>query len=212
MQVKERNIAVFYDTETTGMPDWGAPSDAQQQPHIVQLAAHQVDLDERKILQSMDVIVCPEGWEITDEATETHGITTEYAKAVGVPESLALEMFMALYAGNHRIAHNESFDARIVRIALKRFMDDATADEWKAGTASCTARMATKICDLPPTEKMKAANRHHAKTPNLSEAYQFFTGLELQDAHTAIADVNACMDVYWGIQAHLERMEQAATA
>ena len=38
------NLALFYDTETTGLPDFKAPSEAQHQPHIVQLAALLVDL------------------------------------------------------------------------------------------------------------------------------------------------------------------------
>lgn len=29
------NLALVYDTETTGLPDWHQPSDAPQQPHLV---------------------------------------------------------------------------------------------------------------------------------------------------------------------------------
>lgn len=198
---------LFYDTETTGLPLFNQPSEHPDQPHIVQLAALLVDPDTRQTISSMDVIVRPNGWIIPSDVADVHGITTEHAAAVGIEEKTALDMFMALWAGpgRLRIAHNEQFDARILRIGLKRFFDRPDevlprSDEWKSGTAECTARLATPICALPPTEKMKAAKRFHHKTPNLGEAYRHFTGKELENAHSAMADVRACMEVYFAIK------------
>ena len=57
-------IAAVYDTETTGLPDFKAPSESEHQPHIVQLACALVDLDSRQITESMDVIIRPDGWKI----------------------------------------------------------------------------------------------------------------------------------------------------
>ena len=202
------NLALFYDTETTGLPDFKAPSEAAHQPHIVQLAALLVDLDTRQTIQSMDVIVRPHGWTIPDEVAAVHGITTEHAADVGIPERLAVEMFMDLWNNRNRVAHNEQFDARILRIALMRHQGNifnspsgkSVPDIWKEGRAECTARMATPICALPPTDKMKAVGRFHHKTPNLGEAYRHFTGNDLQNAHSAMADVLACRDVYFSIK------------
>ena len=202
------NLALFYDTETTGLPDFKAPSEAAHQPHIVQLAALLVDLDTRQTIQSMDVIVRPHGWTIPDEAAAVHGITTERAADVGIPERLAVEMFMDLWNNRNRVAHNEQFDARILRIALMRHQGNifhspsgkSVPDIWKEGRAECTARMATPICALPPTDKMKAVGRFHHKTPNLGEAYRHFTGNDIQNAHSAMADVLACRDVYFSIK------------
>ncbi len=194
------NLKLFYDTETTGLPDFKAPSESAHQPHIVQLAALLVDLDTRETIQSIDVIIRPDGWTIPDEVAAVHGITTQHALDVGIPESLAVSMFMELWAGRARVAHNEQFDARIVRIALMRFHSEDAADIWKSGPTECTARLATPICALPPTEKMKAVGRFHHKTPNLGEAYRHFTGKELVNAHSAMADVLACRDVYFAIK------------
>ena len=202
------NLTFFYDTETTGLPDFKAPSEAAHQPHIVQLAALLVDLDTRQTIQSMDVIVRPHGWTIPDEVAAVHGITTEHAADVGIPERLAVEMFMDLWNNRNRVAHNEQFDARILRIALMRHQGNifhspsgkSVPDIWKEGRAECTARMATPICALPPTDKMKAVGRFHHKTPNLGEAYRHFTGNDLQNAHSAMADVLACRDVYFAIK------------
>lgn len=202
------NLALFYDTETTGLPDFKAPSESAHQPHIVQLAALLIDLDTRQTIQSMDVIVRPHGWTIPDEVAAVHGITTEHAADVGIPERLAVEMFMDLWNNRNRVAHNEQFDARILRIALMRHQGNifhspsgkSVPDIWKEGRAECTARMATPICALPPTDKTKAVGRFHHKTPNLGEAYRHFTGNDLQNAHSAMADVLACRDVYFAIK------------
>ncbi len=195
------NLAFFYDTETTGLPLFKEPSEHPGQPRIVQLAGALVDLDSRDIIASLDVIVRPDGWEIPDEVAAVHGITTEHARAVGIPESLAVSFFLELWGGRPRVAHNETFDARIVRIAQHRAGElEPELDRWKAGAAECTARLSTSIIQLPPTAKMLAARRTHYKTPNLGEAVQFFTGKPLQNAHSAMADVRGCMDVYFGIQ------------
>lgn len=194
------NAALFFDTETTGLPLFNEPSEDPRQPHIVQLGAMLVDLDSWKTLATLDVMCRPEGWTIPDEVSAIHGITTEMAADLGVPESLAVEMLLDLVGSRGRIAHNESFDARIVRIACLRFFEAGQADAWKDGAAECTATMATPIMKLPPTPKMLRAGRRHHKTPNLSEAYLFFTGRTLENAHSALADVQACAAVYRAIR------------
>lgn len=194
-------IGLFYDTETTGLPDFRAPSESEHQPHLVQLAARLVDLDTRSLINSMDVIVRPDGWIIPDDVAEIHGITTERALVEGVPEGSAIGALMDMWEeAQIRIAHNEPFDARIVRIALVRHMDQAMADKWKEGKAECTARLATPICKLPPTPKMVAAGLNKFKTASLGEAYRHFTGKELEGAHSARADVHGCMEVYFAIK------------
>lgn len=201
------NLALFYDTETQSLPLFSEPSEHPGQPHIVQIAAILADLDTERTIASMDVIIRPDGWSIPDDVARIHGITTDHAMTVGIPEEMALDMFMELWAGRLRIAHNETFDARIIRIALKRYHDprDQTlaihpSDMWKVSSSECTARMATPILNLPPTEKMLASGRRHAKTANLGEAYQYFSGKPLENAHSAVADVQACMFIYFAMR------------
>jgi DNA polymerase-3 subunit epsilon len=192
--------ALFYDTETTGLPLFSEPSEHASQPHIVQLAALLVDLDTYKVLSSFDVTVRHEGWESAPEALKAHGITTERANEIGVSESLAVSLLTDLWSrADVRIGHNEQFDARIVRIALHRF-PVVHPDVWKGGRAECTQILATPILKLPPTERMRAAGRNHHKSANLREAYQHFMGCELVDAHSAMADAMACRDVYFAIK------------
>lgn len=201
------NLALFYDTETTGLPDYKAPSESDHQPHIVQLAALLVDMDTRRTIQSMDVIVRPDGWTIPDDVAAIHGITTQHALDVGIPEHLALSMLMELWVGRLRVAHNQNFDARIIRIALMRHQSEVSADIWKGGQAECTAVLASPICNLPPSEAQQKNTNFKRKTPNLGEAFFHFFGANLENAHSALADVQACRDVYFAI---LDRKEGSA--
>lgn len=195
------NLLLFYDTETTGLPLWNEPSEDPRQPHLVQLAALLVDADSRKVQASMDVIIRPSGYVIPSDVSAIHGITTERALDVGISESLAVEMLLELWQSRLRVAHNESFDARMIRIQLLRHGTKIgrNPDDWKMAPAACTQTLATPVMQLPPTERMRAAGRYHHKSPNLGEAYKHFTGQTLADAHTAMADVQACMQVYFAL-------------
>ena len=201
--------AMFYDTETTGLVRFKDPSEHPDQPHIVQLGACLVDVDTRKVLSTLDVMVRPDGWLIPDEAAAIHGITTEMAADLGVPESLAVEMLLDMVGSRTRIAHNESFDARIVRIACMRHFEGSQADEWKEGPAECTQQMATPILRIPPTDRMKSAGFTKFKTANLREAVLHFTGKPLENAHSALADVHGCMSVWFAIK-DLQAQQRAA--
>lgn len=194
------SLILFYDTETTGLPDFKAPSESEHQPHLVQVAAL-LTTGTGKVISSIDLTVSADAWEIPTEVAEIHGITTERSREIGVSESVAVAAFYSLWSrASKRVAHNEQFDARIMRIALLRHMSEAAADFFKAGAAECTARMCTPILNLPPTDKMKAKGMHFPKTPNLGEAYRHFFGIDLADAHTALADAQACAAVYWALK------------
>ena len=88
-----------------------------------------------------------------------------------------------------------------MRIALKRYTNLINPDLWKDGRAECTQRLATPIMQIPPTSKMVRAGFNKFKAANLREAYQHFCGAELQNAHSAMADARACLDVWYAIQA-----------
>lgn len=200
-------ILFFYDTETSGLPLFSEPSDDPRQPHIVEAAALLVDTNTRQIIDEYEAISRPDGWEIPDEVAAIHGITTIKASQYGIPEDEVVARLHLMWqrADVGRVAHNETFDARILRIGIKRFMPGGDiGDAWKNGRALCTAKGSTKILNLPPTAKMVAAGRMHPKTPNLAEAYRHFTGEDFQDAHRAMADVKACLRIHWGIVDHYD--------
>lgn len=190
-----------FDTETTGFPQFKLPSDDPSQPHIVDICAL-LYTEAGELIDSFEAIIKPDGWTIPDEAAAVHGITTEMAMDLGIPEADALEGFLAIHQrAELRIAHNCSFDDRILRIALKRFRGEEAADAFKAGANYCTAINAKPICQLPPTERMKQTSfRNQFKTPNLAEALILLTGEELTNAHRARVDTEACAKVYFALR------------
>lgn len=53
---------LFYDTETTGLPDWKSPSGGETQPHIVQIGAILCNAETKEVVDTLNVIVQPDGW------------------------------------------------------------------------------------------------------------------------------------------------------
>lgn len=195
------NYLLSYDVETTGLPMFDRPSEEPGQPHMVQLAARLVDVATRRPTQTLNAMIRPDGWEIPEAMTAIHGITTEHATKFGIPEAHALLLLDSMWRrAAFRLAFNEQFDSRILRIAYFRYISEARADEWKAGEAKCSARMATPIVAMPPTDKMMATGRKAPKMPKLTEAYRHFSGVDMDGAHDALADVDASTAIYFAIE------------
>lgn len=188
---------LFFDTETTKFPEWKLPSGHGAQPHLVQLATIVADADSRKVLSSFDLTIRPDGWIIEQDAFEVHGIDAAQAEAIGVPEVLAVELFIEAVCGvSLVVAHNSPFDQRIMRIALKRYGFELSAESWALANHYCTMKESKKI--------VNATNEKGGiKNPRLGEAYEYFFDKPLLNAHTAMADAEGCMAVYWAIQDNL---------
>lgn len=186
IEVVKPDIVFAYDTETTGLPNWKVPSDSEEQPHLVQLAAILYDVLNQKVLDHMDVLIKPDGWESEPEALETHGITTELAMAEGIPEKEAIERLIEMRGDHRRMAFNKTFDQRIIRIGLKRYFDEDTMDKWHVKEDhDCSMRMAKAAMGV--------------KSASLAEAHEHFTGDPIIGAHDAFSDTKACLNVYLNI-------------
>ena len=191
---------LIFDTETQGFPSKSVPLDHEKQPHLVQLAALVIDAKTREPISSVDVVIKPDGWEIPTQASDVHGISTEYALEVGISERLAFMMFYHLWQGCKTVAHNSKFDEKIMSIAAARFDNSGLFNpEWeKPELHYCTMEVAKPIMKMPNSAKAIAAG-HRIKPPKLDEALLHFTGKPLINAHTALADAEACADIYWAL-------------
>lgn len=177
-----------FDVETTGIPNWKIPSDSPEQPHLVQLAGILANDETGEVIEKFDFIIKPDGWEITQETIDIHGITNEHALEHGIPEPVAVQKMLDLIdEDTTRVAHNRTFDQRLVRIALKRFFTDQEMEEW--------ARKDNFICT------MWTARKHlGGKQPKLVDALKAVTGKDLEGAHNAMNDAQACLDLYFGLK------------
>ncbi|MEX5343057.1 3'-5' exonuclease [Pseudomonas sp. I2] len=195
-------ICVF-DTETTGLPAFKQPSDHPDQPHIVDICAL-LYTPEGELVDSFEAMVRPDGWSIPNEVSVIHGITNELALEHGIAEAAAIEGFLDIWnRAGLRVAHNVSFDDRIMRIGFKRFQDAWVAESYREAAKFCTCQATTNIVQCPPTEKMIASGRGHLfKQPTVAEALKFFTGEDLVGGHRARPDAEACARVYFKLQTY----------
>jgi DNA polymerase-3 subunit epsilon len=185
---------ISFDTETTAIPDWKNPSDGPDQPHLMSVAAILFDDETHDVLDTLDVLVRPDGWVCTQEAFEVHGITHERALAEGIPEPEALERFHQLeLRAAVRTAFNTTFDNRMIRIAQKRYwpQDEHHAERmriWKEEKSLyfCTMINTKKHLLLP-------------KNPTLEAAHQLLFNKPLREPgqpHTAMQDARAAMEIF----------------
>lgn len=197
---------IVLDTETTGLIQYERQSSDPSQPRITQLAAELCVEETGETLASINFLIRPDGWTIPPNLQELTGITMERAMDCGVPIKLALASFFELWVmSDMRVAHNEPFDMRMIRIEAVRDAfysgemvgEQTFADYWKAAPKFCTMASSTKIVNASrPADARK-------KTANLSEAYEHFTGKRLEGAHNAQVDIMACKAVFYGIRNHL---------
>ena len=181
------NLGYFFDSETTGIPNWKIPSDDPSQPHLTQLAGILVDMDTKKEISSIDVVIKPNGWTIPEECVALNGLDALYCATVGVPEDEAVRAFLMLGANVKRYAYNTTFDNRIIRIATKRYFPETVQVDWKAGEYACVMIAAKKAMAVKSVKLVDAYAHYFPDTP--------FPG----DAHTALDDTRAAMAVWFAM-------------
>ena len=182
---------LFFDTETTGLPkNWRAPvSDLDNWPRLIQLAFLLYDRDGTRI-NSGDYIIKPEGFIIPSECIKVHGITTERVIKEGKSlKSLLIEFYSIIEEADTLVAHNMSFDEKIVGAEFLRISFPNILD------------LKRKICNMESTINFCAIpGQYGYKRPKLSELHQklFNTGFEEQ--HNAAIDIQATARCFWELR------------
>lgn len=182
---------LFFDTETTGLPkDWRAPlSDLDNWPRLVQIAWILADGQGNELMRH-ESIVRPEGFIIPTQASDVHGVTTERALAEGIELDAALEQFvLALKESEHLVAHNISYDEKIMGAELLRQgYDHKLLDKNRI----CTMHGTTDFCRIP--------GNYGYKWPRLSELHEILFGQGFDNAHNALADVEAMQRCFFELK------------
>ena len=180
-----------FDTETTGKWNYQAPFTDVTQPHLVQLGAILHDSETKRNIATVDMLIDPDGkWVISEEVSKIHGITHEMACKFGVLLSNACYIFRDLAKkADVIIAHNIEFDQSIISKAMH---DEGLPEmPWGERIIRCTMKTATNIVKAKKTGFGKGY-----KWPTLTETHLHFYGTGVTDAHTAMADAAACLNVY----------------
>lgn len=182
---------LFFDTETTGLPlNWKAPvQQVNNWPRLVQIAWLSYS-KEGKLLSEQQYIIKPDGFTIPNEASNVHGITTKIAKQQGVPLAGVLSHFnQEISKAKSLVAHNMSFDEKIV------------GAEFIRGTVQSQLFRMTRICTMLATvDYCRIPGRYGFKWPKLSELHIKLFGHDFEDAHDAMADIQATAKCFWELK------------
>lgn len=179
---------LFYDTETTGLPNRNRDLYFKTQPYVAQLA-YLLDED-GEVLEERDVLVQPydEHWVMNPISLSIHGKTREMCETgVTLPEMLD-DFIDAITEADVLVCHNVAFDRLIMQIQAAKIdkeMDTYTIFEGKPHV--CTMLSALPICKIPP----KDGRKNSFKWPTLQETHKHFFGEEFDGAHDALADITA---------------------
>lgn len=181
---------LFFDTETTGLPkNWNSPvEDVDNWPRMVQLAFIHADIN-GNTLSEHNYIITPDGYEIPKEISEIHGITTEIANKNGIEIGLALSVFKELANwSNYLVAHNISFDKKIIGAEFIRNGDDYSR-KIQTGIAPDIMHICTmkSTIDFVGIKNINGVN----KFPKLKELHLKLFNEDFDNAHNALADVKA---------------------
>lgn len=195
---------LYFDTETTGLPNAQNPLNHPSQPHMTQLGFI-LEVNGNDAL-TVDTLIRPdETWRIHDDsgtvigkiASELTGITADMCYADGIPVADAVELFMiAAENADAIVCHNTSFDAKLMSIQYARLKPDMPPRTVLCGRPTlCTMKAATPICKIPKKGVVKTTGVNF-KWPKLTEAVEFFYGETLEGAHSAIVDIMATRRVF----------------
>jgi DNA polymerase III epsilon subunit-like protein len=184
-------MALFLDTETSGLPDthnlrWGVYPDYKNikkysNARIVQFSMLITD-KKYNFIDVKDYIIKREGFEIANE--QFHGITNDMSDSLGVSfETVAVEIFYEkLKKVSHIIAHNVAFDVGVIKSELYRRNLQYIIDEIDKKTLLCTMKHMKPI--------LKIINQYgNYKNPSLNEIYKFNFNKDIENAHNSLYDV-----------------------
>lgn len=205
---------LFFDTETheryIQQPMHIGDNAQEKYPRIIQLAYILSDLNQN-IHVSREHIVKPEGFKISDDSIKIHGITNEVAHAIGENRGAVLRDFsLAASDAEIIVSHNVDFDYNVIRAELNiGFYPNIISTKRRI----CTMQRSTEYCKIPnePPDWVNEWDNDYLdekfwdfveditgyKYPSLTELHKKLFGSPFENAHNALADVNATAKCFW---------------
>lgn len=182
---------LHFDTETTGIPVSGAPSDDPRHPKIVSISAMLDDAEGNELIR-MNHIIRPEGWTIDEagEAFAVHKITQERALAEGIPLADSMALFKDFSEeADVFSAFNFFFDWKLLKIACAQAGEQGEAMRQYFETKSSICTMEGAALTLIGKKRIK-----------LVEAYRQLVGTDYVGAHDSMADTQASRAVFYKLK------------
>lgn len=191
--------ALFFDTETTGLPKHKFKSASEGKdnwPDLVSLSW--VVTEGSKIVKARSYLLQPESWTIPEDSIRIHGITLEMAKAHGQTVDHVLGDFMRdLRLVDVVVAHNLEFDSNVILAATLYRCKLDHALKWPT-YQFCTMEASRNLCKLP---LQRPSLSFTYKPPKLSELYTFiYKSSPPEDLlHTSLGDVMVLVAIFFKI-------------
>jgi len=177
---------LFFDTETTGLPDDYNSFSSFRNVRLVQIAWIIFDCDGKK-LSKRDFIVKPEGFEIPENSTRIHKISNSFAISAGKSlTKVLIEFNNALRSCKHIVAHNLTFDYNVLISEFNRVNISTNIQNL---TKICTKELTTDYCSIDSSKGYK--------WPTLTELYKKVFNEEILEAHNAALDIEATAKCFW---------------
>lgn len=191
--------ALFFDTETTGLPkerNVSATENPKNWPDPVSISWALTE--ESKIVRAKSYLIQPKGWRIPQDSIKIHGITQQMAEADGTDLQHVLNEFIRdLHQADIVVAHNLEFDKNVLIAAILQHANKDVALKWPEHEF-CTCESARGICKLP-TYKPTFSGAY--KAPKLTELYThaFKAAPPESILHTSLGDVLVLIAAFFKI-------------
>lgn len=192
-------IMLALDVESTGLiEDYKvSTSEYEKYPCLVEVAFFLIDTETRDILERKCYVIRPHGWEIPEETTAIHGISTEDAMERGVDLDIVLdEVWVMQQKAEMLLAWNGTYDSKLIRAGCCRVGMEPDLTKIPLIDPMHLSRAHFNIPNQPKNGKPA---RKGSKLPKLTEAYEASFGEPMTGAHSADTDVQGMVEVFFDL-------------
>ena len=186
------NYKFVFDTETSGLPfkQRGSKYDYQNLEHfdtgrLISISWLLLD-NNNDIVEKKTYFIKPDNFEVSEQSINIHGLSREFLNDNGCDIHqmlLHLNDLFEKYNITQLIAHNIDFDINILMSELFRYEYTITLEKIRNVQLYCTMFGAQAKMGI-------------SKWPKLTEAYRYFYGDDITNAHDAEFDTLHCYKVY----------------
>lgn len=184
----------IFDIETSGLPQSPALKRKRGYPPPEELKAYDtarvvsiawiiIDPITKEIIQQEYYIVKPD-FDIPEEASNIHHITTEFATLNGID---IMQIYDALHKALKRVetilSYNLAFDYNVLKSSLIRHDKSDIISELDKKNQECIMLLSQQY-------------RNITYFPRLSDMHKYVFNTPIQDAHNAMGDVISCYKIY----------------